>query len=103
MIKELEAGRGVGRCSTEGLWWEGNRRARMIGLRANRLASLPVVSQRGAGMGWGECTAHCRERDQVGPQDWDYSREESVSGQLPVVRSSGESVCRASMMSEKVP
>lgn len=37
------------------------------------------------------------------PQGWDCSGEGSISGQLPVVRSSGESVCRASMMSEKVP
>lgn len=43
------------------------------------------------------------KRDKIGLQDWDYYGEKCVSGHLPVVRSSGESVCRASMMSEKVP
>lgn len=62
VVREPEASRGVGRCSTGDFWWDGNHRDRMIGLCANRLASLPMVSQRGAGMGWGKHTAHCRER-----------------------------------------
>jgi len=95
-IRGAQSRWGVGRCQTGGLRWEGNCRG-VVGLRANRLVSLVMVSRRGAGMGWGERAAHRGERG------WDCSGEGSVLGQLPVVRSSGESVCRASMISEKVP
>lgn len=44
VIRKPEAGRDTGRCSTGGVWQEGNSRGRMIGLCANRLASFPTVS-----------------------------------------------------------
>lgn len=77
----------------------------MIGLDANRLPSLPMVSQKEAqGKDGKEHIAHHRERDhRRGLQGWDYSREEYVLGRVSRVSfetvTCGEVIRRVRMQS----